>query len=590
MEDRKMSHPRFVRVRAFVYAAVAVGLLLPLASGRKAAAAPKHPYRAGEVLVRFKRDVGESDKNHAIGRAHGRVIKRLRTESDDELGDPGVHRIQTDLSVEDAIDALSQDPNVEYAEPNWFVTHSDVADDTSYVGGNQWDMYGDDNPPAGPSGTTNVYGCDAENAWAQGVTGSSDVCVGVIDEGMQLTHPELAANVWTNPFEIPGNGIDDDGNGYVDDVHGWDFYHDDATVYDAADGDDHGTHVSGTIGAKGGNGAGIAGVNWNVTLIPAKFLGPNGGYISDAVDALNYLRDLKVRHGLRIVCASNSWGGGGYSSTMHTAILRAAKEGILFVAAAGNSGSNNDATPFYPAGYSTLVASSTESAASYEAVISVAAIDANGNRPSWSSYGATTVDLGAPGVGVLSTVPTDSYAYYSGTSMATPHVSGALALYASAFPSATAAQIRAAILGNTTPTPSLAGITVTGGRLNLGGGLFSSAPPPPPPPPTQTHDVAVTSVTMPATVKRGKTVNASIAVANQGTFTETFKVSLTATGGTHGGAKTVKLSPGAATSVTISWRAPNAVGTYTITASASAVPGETDLADNSASTTTTVVQ
>src|SRR5262249_19507614 len=163
------------------------------------------------------------------------------------------------------------------------------------------------------------------------------------------------------------------------DVHGWDFFHGDATVFDPADGDDHATHVSGTIGAKGGNGAGVAGVNWNVTLISCKFLGPNGGSTSDAVDALNYLRDLKERHGINIVCTNNSWGGGGYSTALHTAILRAAKAGILFVAAAGNSGKNNDTTASYPSNYSTLQASSTESAADYEAVVAVAAIDSSGN-------------------------------------------------------------------------------------------------------------------------------------------------------------------------------------------------------------------
>src|SRR5439155_20246401 len=160
-----------------------------------------------------------------------------------------------------------------------------------------------------------------------------------------------------------------DGNGFVDDVHGWDFFEHNSSIYDGAPGnttlDSHGTHVSGTIGAIGGNGAGVVGVNWNVTIISTKFLGPNGGTTADAVSALNYLTDLKTRHGLNIVATNNSWGGGGYSQALHDAILRAAKAGILFVAAAGNGnafgvGQNNDTTPTYPSNYSTLVGTSTE--------------------------------------------------------------------------------------------------------------------------------------------------------------------------------------------------------------------------------------
>ena len=582
-----MSDGTRIRVRTWIAGAAALGFLLTLPAGRGVAADPRNSYAPGEVLVQFKKDSKEKDRDAAISKAKGRVLRRLATELDLDEGEPGIHRVKTDLSVEDAIDVLSRDPNVEFAEPNWFVTHSDVADDTYYASGSLWGMYGDDLPAAiGPAGTTNVYGCDAEEAWNEGVVGSSDVCVGVIDEGMQFTHPELAGNVWTNPFD-PVNGVDDDGNGYVDDVHGWDFWNGDNTVYDPADGDAHGTHVAGTIGAKGGNGAGVAGVNWNVTIISTKFLGPQGGYISDAVAALNYLRDLKVRHGIRIVAASNSWGGGGYSSSMHTAILKAAKEGILFVAAAGNSGTNNDVSASYPSNYSTLTASITEPAASYEAVIAVAAIDSTGAKPSWSSYGASTVDLGAPGVNVISTVPTDGYAFYSGTSMATPHVSGAVALYASAFPAATAAEIRAALLGNTIPTASLSGKTVTGGRLSLAG-LFGDTVPPSPPPSIDVYDVAVTSVSMPGSVKRNRSVTVNVAVQNQGTTSETFQVSLSASGGSVGSAKTVTVAAGGSASVPITWTAPNARGTFSITGRAAVVTGETDTADNARTTTTSV--
>src|SRR5881394_1501161 len=200
----------------------------------------------------------------------------------------------------------------------------------------------DDLDNTGQSGGTPDADIDAPEAW-QFTTGSSDLVVGVIDSGIDYNHPDLAPNMWTNPFEIPGDGIDNDGNGYIDDVHGWDFLEGNNSIYDGT-GDDHGTHVTGTIAATGGNGAGVAGVNWNATYISGKFLGANGGSTAGAIKAIDYFSDLKQRHGLDIVALNNSWGGGGYSQGLHDAIIRAAKAGILFVAAAGNSGANNDTT------------------------------------------------------------------------------------------------------------------------------------------------------------------------------------------------------------------------------------------------------
>ncbi|MFM8635388.1 MAG: S8 family serine peptidase, partial [Planctomycetia bacterium] len=260
-----------------------------------------------------------------------------------------------------------------------------------------------------------------------------------------------------------------------DDINGWDFFSKDNTVYGGT-GDDHGTHVAGTIGGVGGNGVGVAGVNWNVTMISAKFLGPSGGSTSDAVSALDYLTDLKTRHGINIVASNNSWGGGGYSSALHSAIIRSAKANILFVAAAGNNTTNTDTSAYYPQGYSTLQGTSTATAASYEGVISVAAIDSAGNLASFSNYGATTVDIGAPGVSINSTLPGGGYGAYSGTSMATPHVAGSVALYASAYPQASASAIRDAILSSARPTTSLVGKTVTGRRLDVAAAL-NAAPP-----------------------------------------------------------------------------------------------------------------
>jgi subtilisin family serine protease len=318
-------------------------------------------------------------------------------------------------------------------------------------------MYGSTTSPS------NQFGSQAATAWANNKLGSATVYIGIIDEGYMYAHDDLAANAGKNPGEIDANGIDDDGNGLVDDVYGWDFAGNNNTVFDGVD-DDHGTHVAGTIGAVGGNGKGVAGVVWNVKMINAKFLSGTGGTLANAIKAIDYFTDLKTRHGLNIVATNNSWGGGGFSQGLQDAIERANTAGILFIAAAGNSGTNNDTTPSYPASYPN------------ENVIAVASITSTGALSSFSQFGATSVDLGAPGSGIWSTVPTrskgkviSSYASYNGTSMATPHVTGAAALYASLNPGATATQIKAALLNSATPTSSLSGKCLTGGRLNVSG-------------------------------------------------------------------------------------------------------------------------
>ena len=427
-------------------------------SGPASFTAAADEFVPGEILVKFKDGTSESVRAAAIGKANGKAGERIRTASMKRRGDAeGITMVHTPMAVSEAIQAMRGLPEVEYAEPNWIYRHAAVSNDTYYTNGSLWGMYGDATSPA------NQFGSQAGEAWAAGKTNCSSVYVGIIDEGYMYTHVDLAANAGTNPGEIAGNGVDDDRNGYVDDVYGWDFAGNNSSVFDGVN-DDHGTHVAGTIGGVGGNGAGVAGVCWSVKLMDAKFLGTNGGTTANAIKAVDYFTDLKTRHNLNLVATSNSWGGGGFSQGLADAIERANAAGILFVAAAGNSTVNCDGGTCFPAGYANAN------------VISVASITSAGDISSFSNYGATTIDIGAPGSGIWSSVPKSakgkiisSYASYSGTSMATPHVSGAAALYAAYHPGSSAAAIKAAILASAVPTASLSGKTVTGGRLNVSG-------------------------------------------------------------------------------------------------------------------------
>ena len=298
---------------------------------------------------------------------------------------------------------------------------------------------------------------DAPEAWDI-TTGSREVLVGVIDTGVDRSHPDLLANMWTNPHEIPGNSIDDDGNGFVDDTNGWDFF---ANDNNPTDEEGHGTHCAGTIGGVGNNVTGVTGVCWQVSIVGLRFLGPSGGSTSDAIEAVNYSRDLGVD------LTSNSWGGGGFSGLLQTAIASAGAAEQLFIAAAGNDGSNTDLSPQYPAGYA------------LNTIVSVASSTSSDTRSSFSNYGATTVDLAAPGSSIYSTVPGSSYATYSGTSMATPHVSGAVALLKSIAPLMTAEEIKTRLLDTVDPVTAFATNTVSGGRLNVARLIEESAGPRP---------------------------------------------------------------------------------------------------------------
>ena len=414
---------------------VLVGLRRP--SGRRAAAAANMfegvNVASAESLMTF------ADENEGITpfSANGADVDTEPSKGAFVEEQTGVYEIvKLNLAGQDVLDAieiLKENPQVVYAEPDYLYTPTITPPDPGMD--EQWGM-------------DKIW---ATEAW-QYHTGSSDVVVGVIDTGIDYDHEDLANNIWTNPGEIPGNGIDDDGNGYIDDVYGWDFYHDDNDPDDYENGltgiyGGHGTHVAGIIGAEV-NGIGVVGLNWQVKLAALKYYDEDEqtGRGSSTVRAVQYA----TKENIPIL--NNSNGGQGYQASMYLAI---AKYNGLFVAAAGNDTANNDETGYYPAGYE------------LSNIISVASTDRNDNLSSFSNYGETTVDIGAPGSSIYSTLPEDSYGYKSGTSMAAPHVTGAAAFLKSYRPGLKSKDLKAIILESGDNVPALAGKTVTGKRLNV---------------------------------------------------------------------------------------------------------------------------
>lgn len=318
-------------------------------------------------------------------------------------------------------------------EPNWIVRSSALPSDPQLS-----QLWGLQN--TGQTGGSPDADIDAPEAWGL-TTGSDQIVVGVIDTGIDATHPDLAPNIWHNPRETV-NGVDDDGNGYVDDVSGVNFIRADLPPNDD---NGHGTHVAGTIGAVGNNALGVVGVNWKVRILPLKFLDASGSGTTDsAIRAIEYAV-LMRRAGVPLRVLSNSWGGGGYSQALDDAIQAAERENILFVAAAGNASTDNDSVPSYPANYI------------HTNTVSVAAIDSDGNLAPFSNFGLTTVDLAAPGVNILSTAPGGTYRSLSGTSMATPHVSGVAALLFAREPNLSAADAKVRIIQTAKLLPGLNG-------------------------------------------------------------------------------------------------------------------------------------
>lgn len=391
-----------------------------------------------ELLVTFIDD-DEVANEDVIAEVGGKTKKKVFNQAMKHFGHRGFTVIEV-ADVDKAIAHLKKHPKVKSVSPNYIVNTQAYPNDPMFNSGELWGM-------------NNIK---AAQAWATN-KGSQKIFVGLIDEGIMYWHPDLCGQIWTNPFETKENSVDDDGNGYVDDMHGWDFYNNDNSIFDASD--KHGTHTAGTIGAKGDNGEGVIGVCPNVTIISSKFL-QGFGSVDASILAIDYLTDLKIRHGLNIVCMSNSWGyEGGFIQELFDAVERARMADILFICAAGNAAADSDTRTFYPASLPN------------DNVISVAAIDINDNLASFSNWGAKNVDLGAPGVGIWSTNYDDDanpiYANFSGTSMACPHVAGAAALYKSGHPAATYQEVKAAILNSVRKIPALTGKCTTGGTLDV---------------------------------------------------------------------------------------------------------------------------
>ncbi|WFR55615.1 S8 family peptidase [Anaerocolumna sp. AGMB13025] len=383
----------------------------------------ENPYAKDRIIVALK-----SGADNQLNVVDQGLTYQNKLSEEDSNYDVVLYTIkdQSAEGVIDAINSLKENPAVVYAEPDYYLKAVDtVPNDPNY---------------------SNLYGLkkiSAPTAWDT-YTGAKNVVVGVIDSGIQYTHTDLANNIWVNPGEIQGNGIDDDKNGYIDDIYGWNFVDNNNKPLDD---NGHGTHVAGTIGAVGNNGIGVVGVNWNTQLAALKFLDADGGgYTSDAILAINYAKNKGF------AVTNNSWGGGSFSQSLKDAIDSYSG---LFVAAAGNDGTNNDSRASYPASYTSAN------------IIAVAATTSTDAKASYSNYGSTSVDLGAPGDAIFSTYLNNGYATASGTSMAAPHVSGAVALLKSFNPSLTSAQIKSAILSNVDKISSLNGRTVTGGRLNV---------------------------------------------------------------------------------------------------------------------------
>jgi len=396
-------------------------------------------YRPDRILVQFQPG---TTPNAAAGTTLSAPLSLV----------PGLYEVTLDpqTAVATALNEYQSSPSVAYAQPDYWVAAERIPNDPGFK--SQWAYTNPFNPAATIKATT---------AWDTTV-GSSQVTVAVIDTGIDFNHPDLAANLWHNPGEVPGNGKDDDGNGYVDDYYGYNFVKNTGSPMDD---NGHGTHVAGIIGAVGNNGIGVTGLAWNVKIMALKFMNSTGkGSTSDALRALNYA----VQMGATI--SNNSWTSPAADSALEAGIRNAQSAGQIYVAAAGNNGKNNDLYKVYPASFTP------------DNIVAVAALDSTNRLASWSNWGPNTVAIAAPGSGVYSTLPGNRYGTMSGTSMATPFVTATLALVRELHPDWSYRQVIDRVLSTADPLPTLAG-KVKAGKLNVAAAVGPVGPPPPPPGP-----------------------------------------------------------------------------------------------------------
>lgn len=413
-------------------------VLVLLAGNQVFAQNSSKSYVDGEVIVKFKSGTISSFAERANREIGGEILEVFP-----ELKMQRV-KLPKNLSVEAAVARYANLPDVEYAQPNFYYHLLATSNDTRLS-----ELYG-------------LTKISAPLAW-DFTTGSSAVVVADIDTGLKYTHEDIAANAWTNSGEINGNGIDDDGNGFVDDFYGWDFFYNDSDPIDDVGGaGGHGTHTAGTIGAVGNNSKGVVGVNWNVKIMAIKIYSPNGSDSTSTmlINAYNYVTMMKNR-GVNIRVTNNSYGGCGeacgYDQATKDALDAMGNAGILNVFAAGNSNRNIETSPAYPASYTS------------PSILSVASSTSSDDRSGFSNYGALSVDVAAPGSNILSTYNTSnsSYASLSGTSMATPHVTGAAALLSAYNPNLSPASLKATLMNTVDVLAQWNGVVKTGGRINV---------------------------------------------------------------------------------------------------------------------------
>lgn len=424
-------------------------LLLVLLSPFPAPAASHQPYRAGELLIKFK--------NEATASAANAQVSRIR-----RSGRLEHVRLGTGMDVEGMRRWYARQPNVEYAEPNYIVRKTAVPNDIYFD--EQWALRNSGQSVNGTRGTVSAD-IGAAVAWDRH-TGNGSVVVAVLDTGIDYLHPDLAANIWRNSGETAGDNIDNDGNGKIDDTRGWNFVRENADPMDDDRDGGHGSHVAGIIGAAGNNAIGVSGVNWNVKLMPLKVLDEDGyGDLAAIIAAFDYA----VAKGAKIINASYAFECGvSPSASERDAIDRARANGVLVALAAGNDNCDNDKSPTFPASHT------------LNNIVSVGASDSLDGRAQYSqatflnaasSFGAHSVHLFAPGKSILSTMHSNDYAFQTGTSMASPHVAGAAALLKSYRPALSLFQIREILFKTASSKAALAGLAVTGGRLDVGAAM-----------------------------------------------------------------------------------------------------------------------